>query len=79
MSLRKLLSEKPFGYRALKKGLVQITYNGKVVFTLSGRNSSRFLAKLSAADSQSAQLTMAKVTGHFKHGSERVSNNRSRN
>ena len=79
MSLRKLLSEKPFGYRALKKGLVQITYNGKVVFTLNGQNSSRFLAKLSAADSQSAQLTMAKVTGHFKHGSERVSNNRSRN
>ena len=79
MSLRKLLSEKPFGYRALKKGLVQITYNGKVVFTLNGQNSSRFLAKLSAADSQSAQLTMAKVTGHFKHGSERVSKYRSRN
>jgi len=78
MSLDDLLSEKPFSYRATKNGLVQISYKGKTVTTLGGRDSSRFLARVNAADSQSAQLTMAKVTGHFKHGSERISKNKDR-
>lgn len=75
MSLEDLLSEEPFSYQAVKSGFVRISFKGKVVATLGGRHSSRFLAKVSAADSQSAQLTMAKVTGHFKHGSERFSKN----
>lgn len=79
MSLNDLLSEEPFSYRATKNGLVQISYNGKIVTTLSGRNSSRFLARVSSADAQSAQLVMAKATGHFKHGSERESKNHKRN
>ena len=75
MSLEDLLSDEPFSYRATKNGLVQIFYKGKTVTTLSGRHSSRFLARISSADSQSAQLAMAKATGHFKHGSERISKN----
>jgi hypothetical protein len=78
MSLNDLLSDEPFSYLATKSGLVQISYKGKTVTTLSGRNSSRFLAKVSSADSQSAQLAMAKATGHFKHGSERVSKNQNK-
>lgn len=79
MSLSDLLSDEPFSYREAKNGLVQISYNGKVVTTLRGRNSSQFLAKVSIADSKSEQHTMAKVTGHFKHGSERASKVRIRN
>lgn len=79
MSLKDLLADEPFSYRAAKSGIVQISYNGKIVTTLRGRNASQFLAKVSSADSQSAQLTMAKVTGHFKHGSERVSKDHIRN
>jgi len=79
MSLKNLLSNEPFSYRAAKSGLVHISYNGKIVTTLSGPNSSRFLANVDCADSESAQLTMAKVTGNFKHGSERVSRNHIRN
>jgi len=79
MSLKDLLSDEPFSFRAAKNGIVQISYNGKIVTTLSGRNSAQFLAKMSSADSQSAQLTMAKVTGHFKHGSERAAKNHIRN
>jgi hypothetical protein len=75
MSLDDLLTDKPFSYRATKNGLVHISYKGKIVTTLSGRNSSRFLARVSSADSQSAQLAMAKATGHFKHGSERDAKN----
>jgi hypothetical protein len=78
MSLNDLLSDEPFSYRATKSGLVQISCKGKVVTTLGGRSSSQFLAKVSSANSESVQLVMAKVTGHFKHGSERVSKNRSR-
>ena len=78
MSLNDLLADEPFSYRATKSGLVQIAYEGKVVTTLSGRDSSRFLAKVSSADPLSVQLAMAKATGHFKNGSERVSKNRYR-
>ena len=78
MSLDELLAGKPFSYRATKSGLVQISYNGKTVTTLSGRDSSRFLSRVESGDSKNAQLVMAKATGHFKHGSERVSKNRSK-
>lgn len=78
MSLNELLSDESFSYRATKSGLVQISYQGKTVTTLSGQNASRFLARVSSADSQSAQLAMAKATGHFKHGTERVSKNRTK-
>ena len=78
MSLNDLLSDQPFSYRAIKSGLVQISYKGKIVNTLSGRKSLRFLSKVSSVDSQPAQLEMAKATGHFKHGSERVSKKHNR-
>ena len=76
MSLEDLLSEEPFSYRATKNGLVQIAYNGKRVTTLGGRDSSRFLARVSSGTAEAAQLAMAKATGHFKHGSERVGKDR---
>lgn len=79
MSLDDLLSDEPFSYRATKNGLVQISYKGKIVTTLGDRDSSRFLAKVSLEDSPSAQLAMAKATGHFKHGSERFGKSRKRN
>ena len=72
MSLNDLYSEEPFSYRETKSGLVCISYNGRPVTTLSGTNASKFLAKVGHGDRQSDQLAMAKVTGHFKHGSERT-------
>ncbi len=73
MSREELISAAPFAYRATKSGLVQILFEGGIVTTLSGAESRRFIAKVSALDSDGAQLAMAKVTGHFKHGTERVS------
>lgn len=75
MSRDELLSAAPFSYRETKSGLTQISYEGRRVMTLSGAESRRFIAKISALDSDGAQLAMAKVTGHFKHGTERVSKN----
>ncbi len=72
MSLDDLLAGEPFSYRATKSGLVQISYKGKTVTTLSGGDASRFLGRVDSGDCKDAQLAMAKATGHFKHGSERV-------
>ncbi|MEH6518072.1 MAG: hypothetical protein V7742_15470 [Halioglobus sp.] len=73
MSFEDLISEEPFSYLATKSGLVQISHHGKIVTKLSGKNALRFLIKVEAGDSSDAQLVMAKATGHFKHGSEKVS------
>lgn len=71
MSLADLNREQPFSYRSIKGGSVQIAYNGKLVTTVSGRDAARFLARVAASRGENAQLLMAKVTGHFKHGTER--------
>lgn len=73
MSLEDLVNEEPFDYLATKNGLVQISYNGQVVTTLSGRDGVRFINKVEAGDRKNAQLVMAKATGHFKHGTEKSS------
>jgi hypothetical protein len=73
MSLDKLLQDEPFRYTATKSGLIQISYHGKVITKLKGKEGSKFLAKIEAGDSKNAQLIKAKATGHFKHGNEKVS------
>jgi len=77
MSLDEMIAEEPFSYRATKSGLVLISYRGMTVTTLNGREATRFLSRVDSGDRKDAQLAMAKVTGHFKHGTERVSRNRS--
>jgi hypothetical protein len=72
------LADEPFSYRATKSGLVQISYCGKVVTTLSGADAVRFLSKVESAKPEGAQLAMAKATGHFKHGTERNSRDKGR-
>ncbi len=65
------LDEVVFDYRATKDGKVLITWYGKQVTILRGKTAQKFLARVDGADERSAQLAMAKVTGHFKHGNER--------
>lgn len=77
MSYEELIRESPFAYRSAKSGLVQISYQGKTVTTLNGNDAARFLAKVESANQEQAQLAMAKATGHFKHGTERMSKRRS--
>jgi len=72
LSREELLDEEPFSYRQTKDGLVRISYRGRVVTTLSGKSASRFLDRVESGDRESAQLLMAKATGHFKHGNERL-------
>jgi hypothetical protein len=49
------------------------------VATVSREDSKNFIAKLNVTDDAGAQLLMAKITSHFKHGTERVSRSKIRN
>ncbi len=62
----------PFSYHDTKRGTVRIARGARTVTTLRGRDAERFLAKLESASAEEAQRAMAKATGHFKHGNERL-------
>jgi hypothetical protein len=66
------LEHQPFSYRLSKDGKVFIDYEGKHVFTLSGSRAQKFIAELEVMGETEVQLVMAKLTGNFKHGNERL-------
>lgn len=66
------LSDNPFDYMEGKNGLVRLSFKGKVIMTLKGKQATKFLIKIKGMSEAEQQLLMAKVTGHFKHGNERV-------
>lgn len=65
------LEAHPFSFRMTKDRKVFIHWNGKQVMVLKGRAAEKFLAEIIDVDDHQAQLIMAKVTGHFKHGNEK--------
>ena len=69
---RGILDEEIFTYRVTKDNKVFIAYEGKQVTTLSGKNAETFIAKIQGAEDKAAQLIMAKVTGNFKRGNEKL-------
>ena len=65
------LEEQPFTFRTTKDGKVFIHWHGRQVMILKGKTANKFITSIEQAeDSQQAQLLMARVTGHFKHGTE---------
>jgi hypothetical protein len=65
------LQREPFTFRATKDGKVFIHWQGRQIMILKGGTAEKFMGAIASADAQQAQLLMAKVTGHFKHGNER--------
>lgn len=65
-------SERPYAFRTNAAGDVTIHWRGRLAATLRGRAAARFLARVEGADEVTAQLAMAKATGPFKHGNERM-------
>jgi hypothetical protein len=59
-----------FSYRLLKDGTVRIAHRGRHVVTLAGARAEAFRAALDAGHEE--QLLMARVTGNFKRGNERL-------
>ena len=70
---RSVLDEEVFTHRITKDGKVFIAWHGKQVTILSGKKAEAFIAAMAGADAKAAQLLMAKATGHFKHGNEKLS------
>jgi hypothetical protein len=69
---RNRFDEEIFSYRATKSGTVLISWQGRLVTTLNGKAAERFLTQIAGHDDRSAPLVMAKATGNFKRGNERL-------
>jgi ribosomal-protein-alanine N-acetyltransferase len=60
-----------FSYRATKHGDVLVSWRGKVVRRLVGRQADTLLERLRDAEPARVQHELARVTGNFKRGNER--------
>ena len=69
---RNILDEEVFTYKIMKDQKVFIFYGGKQVTTLNGKQAADFIAKIGQIEGKAAQLIMAKVTGNFKRGNEKL-------
>lgn len=68
-----------FVHRTRKSGEVQILHRGKLAATLRGAAAEEFLAEVGHCAPQDAQQLMARLTGNYKHGNERLAAGHSRN
>ena len=69
---------KSFSYQSAK-GKVRIFWDNRTIMTLSGQKAADFLAKAEGLDEAELQLLLAKLTGQFKHGNERMAKKHPRN
>ncbi|TFH73777.1 hypothetical protein E3V39_11415 [Gammaproteobacteria bacterium LSUCC0112] len=67
-----------FSYRTRKNGRVDIVHNGSVASTLRGKTANNFLARVEAGDESDAQQLMARATGNYKRGNERLASQHTR-
>jgi uncharacterized protein YyaL (SSP411 family) len=67
------LAEQPFTFRPTKDGKVLVSWGGRVIKTVAGAAAARLIGQLASADDAAKQLLLAKITGQFKHGTERSS------
>lgn len=60
-----------FDYRTQKDGRVVVTWYGRAVTTLAGKDAQKFLSRIAGLEEHAAQLVMARVTGNFRRGNEK--------
>jgi hypothetical protein len=68
-----------FTYRLKKNKDLEIHHRGRLASTLRGHDATDFLAEVEAGSEDDAQQLMARVTGNYKHGNERLANQHPRN
>jgi hypothetical protein len=68
-----------FSCRTRKNGGIDILHHGRVASTLRGSDATDFLAEVEAADEADAQQLMARITGNYKRGNERLASQHPRN
>ncbi|MFJ7889364.1 hypothetical protein ACIQYL_14900 [Lysinibacillus xylanilyticus] len=71
---RNRLSEEPFDYQITKKGTVVIYYEGKQIKNIKDREAERLIARIKEVEDNitAVQLLLAKITGNFKRGNEKI-------
>ena len=75
---RNKLGEEPFTYQLMKNGTVTIHYRGKQIKVVKDQEAARLLARIKAVENNllDVQLLLAKITGNFKHGNEKLGKNK---
>lgn len=68
-----------FRFRANKRGEVVIHHRGRLATTLRAAAAEVFLAEIDGADFAEQQQLMARVTGNYRRGNERLAKNHPRN
>lgn len=68
-----------FSWRLAPDGAILISFKGRVVTTLKKAKAADFLAEAEGASSGELQQLLARLTGQFKHGNERVAKRHPRN
>jgi hypothetical protein len=61
-----------FSFAERKSGEVAISRGGRVVTTLRGARAAAFLARVAGASDAEAQHAMARATGQYARGNERL-------
>ena len=65
-----LFNEKPFTYKLLKDNKAQISFKGKIISTICGKEYNKLTRVIEMNNIYELQLFLAKITGQFKHGNE---------
>ena len=66
------LQDRPFSYRVTKDRRVLISWGSSAVTTVAGSAAAYLIAALDGADEERAQHLLARATGSFKRGNERM-------
>lgn len=68
-----------FAYRVRKSGDVEVLHHGALATTLRGAAAVDFIAEIGSCEPPAAQQLMARVTGNYKRGNERLAASHPRN
>jgi hypothetical protein len=68
-----------FSHRVRKDGDVEVLHRGRVASTLRGNEAQDFLAQVEAGSESDAQRLMARISGNYKRGNERLASQHPRN
>jgi hypothetical protein len=68
-----------FTWRQRKNGDVEILHRGRLASTLRGNDAADFLAEANGSELIELQPLMARLTGNYKHGNERLAAKHPRN
>lgn len=75
---RNRLGEEPFTYQITKYGTVTINYKGTQIKVVKDKEAERLIARIKAVENNilEVQLLLAKITGNFKRGNEKLFKNK---